>query len=636
MSSRKLLFRAVMLIATAGLCMAQDTPQNLVQNPGFEDGIEGWDEREKPIVRDEEVRFTGRYSCKSVGHDQLQYPDFHWVKSADIPAEPNRQYQFEIMVKASITEGRLEPQVREVDAEGNTLRYHRAEILTAGEHDWHQATRHFFTSPQADHLQVYLVMRNCIGTAWYDDVALRELQPEPLPEVGTGAAVTFPGSAGSLEMRVEEPATVLTYPAQTVIRTTGARFVLRDTDDALVITASQRIGAERESYELRIEPSPGPLQPLRCDESVAILGNEHLELGFQCDSLLTIAPGRDTNFAITGRIGGEWTQNVDGNVQVTDNEGGLGVYPYVLPGSGLTADLSQDPGDLTQPGWSCSYALGAGTLLGISIYPCREFDWEKSFDWQLAHTNYYPPDSALETWSRYVKLVTLHQHIWANGEPGGPYEYLDVDEFHRVLTTCERLGLKLIPYMSPFYYMDQRVEAFIEQLAAQKAAHGFHGVYFDGLYFRDWVKSYRVMRMTRELFPEGVMYLHTSWGPPVGIHDMSCPFIDTYADIVLRGEGRQTEADAREYVRYVAAGYRIGNNIGLMKGHKWELPYEDQLRVMLDFNGRERMSAYPNSPVDGVRHWPGEDGMLDNAWTRVYWPRLQQMRERWEAGELRF
>lgn len=632
-----LLLSGFALAVLALPAFAQQAGPNLVQNPGFEDGLDGWDERGEPIVLDDQVRFTGEFSCKSVGHADLQYAGFHWVKSADIPAEKNRAYLFEIMVRADVEAGRVEPQVREVDADGKTLNYHRAEVLTAGEYDWHQASTRFVTSQQAHHLQVYLVMRDCIGTAWYDDVALRALEPEPLPEVGTGAAVAFEGGPGTLDMRVEQPVTLLTFPAQSLIQTTGARFLLRESEDALTITAMQRIEAERESYMLRIEPAPGQLQLLRADDTVTILGNENLELGFQCDSLLAIAPGRNTTFTIEGKVGGEWTQNISGNIQVTDDFGGVGVYPYILPGSGTLAEgLTQEPGELSRPGWICSYALPAGTLLGLSIYPPREFDWEKSFDWQLAHTNYYPPDSALETWSRYVRLVTLHQHIWDTGHPGGPYDLRDEDEFHRVITTCERLSMKLIPYMSPYYYIEPGVDAFMEQLQASRAEHGFHGIYYDGLYFRDWVKSYEVMRRTRELFPDGPIYLHTSWGPPAGSHEISCPFIDTYADIVLRGESRETHGTDAPYVRYIAAGYHISNAIGLMKGNKWDIPYEEQLRVMLSYNGRERLSVYPSGVQTGNLSWPGEDGTLHNAWTEVYWPRLQQMREEWEAGTLEF
>ncbi len=630
---------AALTLLAAGVCLADEAGENLVGNAGFEDGIEGWDERGEPIVRDDQVRFTGTCSCRSAGHEDLEYPDFHWVKSAEIPAEPNREYLFQIMVRASVTDGLVVPSVREVDESGTPITYHTAQQIGPGEHDWHQAARRFNSSTRAHHFQIYLIMRDCIGTAWYDDVALHQLQADPLPPVGTGAAVTFPGSAGNLDMRVGEPVTLLTFPAQTMVETTGARLLLRETDDALILTGSQRIGVERESWTATITPPPGSLRALRSDESVCILGNEHLEIGFQCDSLVVIAPGRDTTISVEARIGGVWTQNIDGHVQVTDDHGGVGVYPYVMPGSGVTSDITQEPGDLSQPGWTCRYELGAGTLLGISIYPCRPFDWEKSFEWQLAHTSDYPTDSALETWSRYVKLVTLHEGMWSGEQPmphTGPYEPLDEEQFRRVIATCERLGLKVIPYMSPYYYVEPEVDDFMAQLAERREEYGFDGIYYDGIYFRDWVKSYRVMRLTREMFPDGPVYLHTSWGPPVGRHDLWCPFIDTYADIVLRGEGKETEGRFNPYVRYVSAGYRLSNAIGFMKGHRWELPYEDQLREMLSYNGRERLSVYPGRDDEGNFHWPGEDGTLDNAWTQVYWPLLQDMKRAWEAGELEF
>ncbi len=132
------------------------------------------------------------------------------------------------------------------------------------------------------------------------------------------------------------------------------------------------------------------------------------------------------------------------------------------------------------------------------------------------------------------------------------------------------------------------------------------------------------------------MYLHTSWGPPVGIHDMSCPFVHTYADIVLRGESRETDGSDARHVDYIASGCMVSNAIGLMKGNKWNVPYERQLEIMLGYTGRARMGANPGRDDEGNRRWPGEDGTLENTWTQVYRPRLQQMRRQWEAGTLEF
>ncbi len=632
---KRIVATAAIAVLMTGAAWAQVEGENLIGNPGFEDALEGWDEREKPIVLDEEVRFTGRYACKSVGHAELQYPGFHWVKSADIPAEPNTMYQFSLMLKASFTEGIILPSVREVGADGKTIRYHRVAQIEPGVHEWRALSRPFNSALKAHHFQVYLVMRDVIGTAWYDDLKLVKITPEPRPPVGTGEAVSFPGSAGSLDMRVESVSQLKTMPPITIVQTTGA--LVRINEAAGTITGFQRIGNERPSYTIKIDPPPAGLAVMRSDESVCILGNADIEIGIQCDSLVALAVGRETKFTVTGAFGGKWTQNQQGHVQVIDDDGGVGVYPYVVPGSGIVSSAEQEPGDLSQGGWECSHEMGEGTLLGVSIFPPRAYDWEKSFNWQLAHTNHFPPESALARWSKYVKLVTLHQGIWAGDrrqEPVGPYMIEDESEFRRVIATCHRLGLKLIPYMSPFYFHDQSVDGFMESLSERKEEYGFDGTYFDGLYFKDWVKSYEVMRRTREMFPDGPLYLHTSWGPPVGQHDIWCPFIDTYADIVLRGEGRKSDTPGDMYMRYVAAGYKLSNTIGLMKGADWEISAAEQYSIMLDYNGRARMSTYPSHGADGEWVWPGQDGELTNAWIDSYWPRLQAMRAEWEAGRL--
>jgi len=624
----------VVLTVLVGVAWAQEG-ENLLGNPGFEDALEGWDEREKPIVLDEKVRFTGRYACKSVGHVELQHPGFHWVKSADIPAEPNTMYQFSFMMKAAFTEGTMAPSIREVGEDGKTVAYHAAERLGPGGYEWHTVSRDFHSTVRAHHFQVYLIFRDVIGTAWYDDLKLVELKPEPLPPIGTGAAVTFPGSAGSLDMRVEAVRKLKAIPPITIVETTGALY--RIAEDSGTITGRQRIGVEREAVTITIAPVSGAMKVLRSDESVCVLGNDRLEIGIQCDSLIVLAPGVDTTFTVTGSLGGKWTQNQQGCVQVIDDDGGVCVYPYTLPGSGVVADVSQEPGNLTQPGWECRYQLGAGTLIGVSIFPPREFDWQKSFDWQLAHTSNYPTDGTLETWSRYVKLVTLHEGMWEGEQPQphvGPYQPLDEEQFRRVIATCHRLGLKLIPYMSPYYFYDQSIDAFLANLSERRERYGFDGIYYDGIYFKDWVKSYRLMRRTREMFPDGPVYLHTSWGPPVGQHDIWCPFVDTYADIVLRGEGKRSKTSDDSYMRYVAAGYRLSNATGLMKGHKWEVSAEEQYQIMLGYNGRARMGVYPSRDAKGGFVWPGQDGTLGNPWTQFYFPALQQMRARWEAGDL--
>ena len=608
---------------------AQPVGENLVRNPGFEDGIDGWDERDAPITRDANLRHEGDWSVRIDSGPQVPVPTFHYVRGEEIAAEPNVRYRFSVWLRGALTAGESRPRVREVAADGSTIRYHGTSLVHPGERDWQRVEVEFVTGRHVAALQPYLITANATGPVWFDEVTLERLPLTPI-EDAPGEAVTFAGSPGSLGMAVES--TERSASGHRII-TTGSVWEIDW--EAGTITGRQRIGAERTMITLSVQPALQPLVVLRSDETACILRNPWLEIGVQADGLLVLAPQTATEVRAEGQVGGEWAQFADGNLQVTDDAGGVCAFPYAPGGSGLGFGCDEPEGDLAQPGWTAGWSLERGTLLGVSIYPPREFDWQRSFDWQLAHTGGYPPDAALETWSRHVKLVTLHESIWAGEQPTphvGPYVAKEPEELRRVIATCERLGMKLLVYMSPHYYVDQRVDAFMAQLARLREEFGFHGVFYDGVYFTDWVKSYEVMRLTREAFPGGPIYLHSSKGAPTGGYDLWCPFVDAYADITLRGEGRETTT-GDGYPRYVSAGYRLSNAIGMMKGDRWDVPEEGQLRAMLGYNGRARLMVYP-AGRDGQPVFPGEDGVLQGPWVDVYLPGLQQLREQWEAGTL--
>ncbi|NQT16379.1 MAG: hypothetical protein HQ582_26715 [Planctomycetes bacterium] len=148
-----------------------------------------------------------------------------------------------------------------------------------------------------------------------------------------------------------------------------------------------------------------------------------------------------------------------------------------------------------------------------------------------------------------------------------------------------------------------------------------------------WIESYRVMRRTRELFPDGCVYLHSTIGPPLFSRTMWCPFIDTYADFVLRGEGYPAEGPEDPYVRYVAAGYRTSNAIGMMKGDKWKgVDGKRQLEIMLSYNGRARWGTYPTTSKDGQLVFPGQKTRPKDLFTEFYFPELKRLQQQWRAG----
>ena len=93
------------------------------------------------------------------------------------------------------------------------------------------------------------------------------------------------------------------------------------------------------------------------------------------------------------------------------------------------------------------------------------------------------------------------------------------------------------------------------------AEYGFDGVYYGGV-TSDLMDGYELMRETRELLGDKLIYLHSTY-ETLFSHDVYRSFIDTYADFVLRGE---YPADFRDekYIRYVLSGHNTSNAIGFI------------------------------------------------------------------------
>ena len=623
-----------LLLLLFGIAHGGEESKNLPPNPGFDspDG-RGWNVRGKPITLDPK----GAYEtpcCRVVMPKDEKYPNFYFVCSEHIPAKPNRTYTFKVLVKTAHTAGAALPSVRLVNAEGKSVGYKRAAELEPGERDWQEYAVTFTTPSTTATMQVYLIHRQLEGPVWYDECRLTERPPRRVPAIGTGRAVTFEGGPGALDMRVEH---VQERDGKISVRTTGADYVIDPA--AGTIAGSQRIEVQRPMAAIRFPQGLKGLRVLRHDAQVCVLTTGELDIGIQCDSLMVLAAAEKQAVVCTGEVAAKWARYEGGHVLAIDDRGGVGVYHHAIPGSGVEMDAPVAPTDLAKPGWTCTHTIGAGVRLGLSIFPPRPFDWEKSFKWRLCHTGgACPPDPVLEKWSRHVTHMCLHAsamwqgpHAWC-----GPYKHRDAADFRRCIATCKRLGMTVIPYMSPWYYHIRDAQAFMKQLAEQKAEFGFRGIYYDGLWHDDWLESYRVMRMTRALFPEGCVYLHTTIGPPLWSKTMWCPFLDTYADFVLRGESYSAKGPDDAYIRYVAAGYRLSNALGMMKGNKWEgCDAKQQRQIMLSYNGRSRWGTYPSKSQEGEFVFPGQNGPLKGLFVDWYFPELDRLEKEWRAGRWR-
>ncbi len=115
------------------------------------------------------------------------------------------------------------------------------------------------------------------------------------------------------------------------------------------------------------------------------------------------------------------------------------------------------------------------------------------------------------------------------------------------------------------------------------------GLYWDGE-FPDVLKAWECIRQTRKLLGSRRLYVHCTTLPLRSV-DVYCPFVDTWADYLLRGEGLRRDHVDPVYLRYVVSGYSLSNAIG-------ELCYEN---CRLD----QTMFDWALGANFRIPYWPG-------------------------------
>jgi len=213
-------------------------------------------------------------------------------------------------------------------------------------------------------------------------------------------------------------------------------------------------------------------------------------------------------------------------------------------------------------------------------------------------------------------------------------------------------GMEVICYRHPTSYVWAEIprQDAIADMKQFRQEYGFDGWYFDGLYYSgQWLDTYLFIRAMRgDVGGDSVIYTHCTLNPPVRQCELYCPFIDSYSDFLLRGEGQTIRGPGDPYLRYVINTHRISNAIATLKGDKMlrqgmEAPepiagkpmsakevrqawrqvgcsLRDQLDVMLRLNGRCRW-AYPG--------WPLRPGDRED-YVSFYFKELDRMRAEWE------
>jgi hypothetical protein len=388
-----------------------------------------------------------------------------------------------------------------------------------------------------------------------------------------------------------------------LVVTTGARYEYVP-GELKIYQGIGRDDSRRLLSTVKIEGDP-KFERVESSDDHVLLWSEKLNIGIYGDSTCIVAPRESLNISFAGNFKPDYEGRYNGELLLIDDFGGMEIYPQRYE-----AGYNVNKIELGKKNWVATYRLNASERLMIAAFPGRPFDWERSFKSDIISTygsmgrgvgNLYgemPPDDKIKEWASYFGTLVL----WYNGLYGsvsaGPYTVVNEPEFHRLVRTAKRVGLRVAPYTSVFYHYRKfkSIESYFEQIKALRDKYGIDGVYIDGLLCDyqlekndDKITNWEIIRRLRQLFgKEGVLIFHcTHLGTPVA----TIPNVDTYCDVTFAGEGVAFKSVDDPYVRYQVRKYGISNTVAMWipgKQHPADITYRDIIDAVVEMNGRGR------------------------------------------------
>jgi len=567
-----------------------------------------------------------------------------------IPLLPNRNYLISVLLDADFERpAEINIGLNQMDGDGKMI-YDRYVGIPNKTHGWQRWECVLNSDPRATSgdLQIHLWELPADSKLLIADLSVVELPPVPLEPFAKGEGATFLGGPGDLPMRIEE---VTAGPSSIVVRTTGARysFDLRQN----TILAEQMLERQREVALWETSLSLIGLQVLRQSPTECVLANDSITIGVQGDSLVMMVPHGDMKLECESRIAGKWNRLISGYLLAADEYGGMAVDPAIPIGSGRLprvdagvgvsrptgggVDFANREDDQTflssaLPGWRLKYFLSPGERIAISVFPPRPYPWKESFEasWLLTNRRDDLGEYAQRkrgAWHGEV-LWDFFQRSWAFSWGREHVAYSEAEVRDHV-AAVKAAGSHPLPYMSGWFYYSRDAAEFGAEVRRLRDRYGFEGVYFDGMPVLDWIVAYEEMRLTREIYPDGMIILHHTSPAPLSDASLELPAISTYADITYMGELMAGTGPEWVYPRYMGSQYRKANCIGVMKSDAWEGVTEEQKAlIMLKYNGRGQYRTWPPQyyqMLQPLQQLWQEKGDAPDFYERFYLPKYEEM-----------
>lgn len=168
---------AGLVLVSAMQAISAKEPDNLVTNPGFERKLDGWQQvGQAEFAADTDVKRTGKCSARiTISQEQpLEYQHLSWA----VPVKPGEEYAAAFWTRShETTDGIGTYGVLEFYRNGKRLNVVQG-AMTRSE-NWHQHMIEAKVPPDADEMRLGLILY-AHGTAWFDDVRLTPVVPQPL------------------------------------------------------------------------------------------------------------------------------------------------------------------------------------------------------------------------------------------------------------------------------------------------------------------------------------------------------------------------------------------------------------------------------------------------------------------------
>lgn len=217
----------ILLLTLPVLSSTASADENLIANPGFEDGSATplnwnlvtnagntpfWDTVNHSGMRSVRVKISGTSNIIS------GYP-----LSDTITAQPSTDYTFSAWVKTEKAGGSTEPMIRIVEYDSNYNFLKQTNIIfSQGTNDWTQKQIDFRTDSDAAYFHVYANIWSGYGTFWVDDIVLTPRNEIASTRTPSPTQTPTPTPTLTLSPDAKPPTVVFSYPVNGQTFTTSA------------------------------------------------------------------------------------------------------------------------------------------------------------------------------------------------------------------------------------------------------------------------------------------------------------------------------------------------------------------------------------------------------------------------------